>query len=168
MAEEVFDVVNDRNEVVGQMGRSEVHRRRLNHRAVHILVYNQQQQIFLQKRSLQKECFPGTWDSSASGHVSTGETYDLCALRELEEELGLVLPHPPQRLFQIPASEETGHEFIWVYRCRAEGPFTLHPEEIEQGAWHSSAAIDEWLGRRPGDFAGGFRVLWKTLNRRVR
>jgi predicted protein tyrosine phosphatase len=73
MSEEIFDVVNERDEVVGQAPRSEVHRRKLNHRAVHVLVFNSRGELFLQKRSLKKDCFPGAWDSSASGHLDTGE-----------------------------------------------------------------------------------------------
>ena len=39
----------------------------------------------------------------------------------------------PPRLFRIFARPETDQEFVWVYRCEAEGPFVLHPEEIERG-----------------------------------
>ena len=51
MSEEIFDVVDDRDEVIGQAPRSEVHRRQLRHRAVHVLVLNARGEIFLQKRS---------------------------------------------------------------------------------------------------------------------
>ena len=80
MAEEIFDVVNERDEVVGQLSRREVHRQGLMHRAVHILMFNSAGKVFLQKRSMKKDNFPGTWDSSAAGHVDTGEDYDECAL----------------------------------------------------------------------------------------
>ena len=95
MREEIFDVVNERDEVIGQQPRSEVHHRGLMHRAVHVLVFNGAGQVFLQKRSLKKDRQPGLWDSSASGHVDAGEGYDACAVRELREELGLQLSEPP-------------------------------------------------------------------------
>src|SRR5262245_49045805 len=123
MAEEVFDIVNERDEVVGQKPRSEVHRLKLNHRAVHVLVFNSRGELFLQKRSMKKDCCPGTWDSSASGHLDSGESYDACCVRELREEIGLA--DAPERLFKVAACPETGHEFVWVYRCWAEGPFKL-------------------------------------------
>ena len=75
MAEEIFDVVNERDEVVDQKPRAEVHRLGLLHRAVHILVFNSAGQVFLQKRSMSKDTHPGTWDSSTSGHVDSGEDY---------------------------------------------------------------------------------------------
>jgi 16S rRNA (adenine1518-N6/adenine1519-N6)-dimethyltransferase len=89
MSEEIFDVVNDRDEIVGRQSRREVHRLGLKHRAVHVVLFNGRGEIFLQKRSMKKDCFPGAWDSSASGHLDVGESYDACAVRELREELGL-------------------------------------------------------------------------------
>ncbi len=166
IAEEVFDVVNERDEVIGQKPRSEIHRLKLNHRAVHVLVFNSRGELFLQKRSMKKDCFPGAWDSSASGHLDSGETYDHCAVRELREEIGLQLAAPPERLFKVAACAETGHEFVWVYRCMAEGPFTLHPEEIERGDWYGPAALNRWLAKQPGEFASGFVLIWKEMLRR--
>src|SRR2546425_9138230 len=97
MPEEIFDVVNEQDEVIGRQSRSEVHRLGLQHRAVHVLVFNARGQVFLQKRSLTKDRQPGLWDSSASGHLAFGEDYDACAVRELREELGLELSAAPER-----------------------------------------------------------------------
>jgi len=166
MPEEIFDVVNDRDEVIARKPRGEIHRLKLKHRAVHVLVFNSRGELFLQKRSRRKDCFPGAWDSSASGHLDSGETYDACAVRELREEIGLVLPGPLQRLFKVDACQDTGYEFVWVYRCTAEGPFTLHPEEIERGGWFAPVALNRWLAEKPEEFAGGFALIWKEMLRR--
>ena len=165
MTEEIFDVVNIRDEAIGQMSRSEIHRRGLKHRAVHVLVFNARGELFLQKRSMKKDCFPGAWDSSASGHLNSGEDYDVCAVRESGEEIGLKLNGPPPRLFKIAACPETGQEFVWVYRCASEGPFTLHPEEIERGGWFSPAEIQRWIAEKPDQFASGFVLIWREMLR---
>ncbi len=163
MSEEIFDIVNDRDEVVGQETRARVHRLGLKHRAVHVLVFNRRGELFLQKRSLKKDTFPGAWDSSASGHLDTGEDYDACAVRELREEIGLKMEQTPARLFKIDACPETGREFVWIYRCESEGPFTLHPEEIETGGWFASEKISRWMADRPQDFASALLLIWKRL-----
>ena len=161
MGEEIFDVVNERDEVIGQAPRSEVHRRKLNHRAVHVLVFNSQGDLFLQKRSMVKDCFPGAWDSSASGHLDRGEDYDACAVREVCEELGVALGRTPQRLFKVDACVETGYEFVWVYQCAHEGPFVLHPEEIEKGGWFAPQVIERWIQDNPEEFASGLVLIWR-------
>jgi len=166
MTEEIFDVVNERDEVIGQKPRSEIHRLNLKHRAVHVLVFNARGELFLQKRSLKKDCFPGAWDSSASGHLDSGESYDACAVRELREELGLELARAPERLFKIAACPETGQEFVWVYRCAAEGPFRLHPDEIERGDWFSPARLNQWLAEQPRVFAGAVPLIRAEMVRR--
>jgi isopentenyl-diphosphate delta-isomerase len=161
--DEIFDVVNDRDEVIGRQTRDEVHRLGLKHRAVHVLVFNGRGEFFLQKRSLKKDTFPGAWDSSTSGHLDQGEDYDAGAVRELREEIGLVITRAPERLFRIEACEDTGQEFVWVYHLESEGPFTLHPAEIETGAWFTPDAITRWMKECPQDFARAFIYIWNRM-----
>jgi isopentenyldiphosphate isomerase len=158
--DELFDVVDEHDRVIGQLPRREVHARGLRHRSVHLLVVNRAGRVFFQKRSMAKDLFPGTWDSSAAGHVGAGEDYDGTAVRELEEEIGCRPETPPQRLFYIKAREETGQEFVWVYRVEAEGPFMLQPDEIERGDWFSPGEIDRWVAERPQEIAPAFRFIW--------
>lgn len=163
MSEEMFDVVNERDEVVGRRSRAEVHRLGLRHRAVHVLVFNSRGEVFLQKRSMKKDRQPGLWDTSASGHVDSGEDYDACAVRELREELGLRQPPPLERLFKLDACPETDQEFVWVYRGWHDGPFELNPEEIERGGWFAPEALSRWMAERPEEFAGALRLIWQRL-----
>ena len=158
-------MVNERDEVVGRRSRSEVHRLGLLHRAVHVLVFNEAGEVFVQKRSMLKDRQPGVWDSSASGHVDSGEAYDACAIRELREELGMQTAAKPKPLFKLVACPETDHEHVWVYRLEAEGPFTLHPEEIETGKWVSPVALNQWIETAPAEFASAFVYLWQKLRR---
>lgn len=163
MSEEIFDIVNERDEVIGRAPRSVVHARGLLHRAVHVLVFNARGEVFLQKRSMTKDRQPGVWDSSSSGHVDSGEDYDACAARELREEIGLKVTPSPERLFKIDACEATDAEFVWVYRCESEGPFTLHLDEIEEGGWFAPAQVSSWLHERPLEFAPAFAFIWRKL-----
>ncbi len=163
MSEEIFDVVDDRDRVIGKQTRREVHQRGLKHRAVHVLVFNERGEIYLQKRSFKKDTFPGAWDSSTSGHLDSGETYDACAVREAREEIGLFLQRTPKRLFKIEACAQTGQEFVWVYRTESNGPFRLNLDELECGAFFKADHVNRWMAERPRDFADAFRLVWKYL-----
>jgi isopentenyl-diphosphate delta-isomerase type 1 len=163
MPEEFLDLVDSEDRVIGRESRARIHQLGLRHRAAHILVFKASSELFLQQRSLLKDCSPGLWDSSAAGHVDCGEDYDSCARREVYEELGLQLDRVPERLFKLPASEETGQEFVWVYRCVSEGPFRLHPEEIITGRWFAADELNTLLHERPGDFTPSLHAIWQRL-----
>ena len=164
--DELFDVVDAADRVIGQATRREVHARGWRHRAVHVFIVNRAGKIFLHQRSLAKDTFPGLWNSSCAGHVAAGDGYDVTVLRELEEELGLLVDTAtamPRRLFRVDPCAETGQEFLWVYRVEAEGPFTLNAREIQRGHWFASAEIDAWVARAPAEFADSFVFLWPRV-----
>ena len=166
MSQEIFAVVDENDEVIGYQPRSEVHRLGLRHRAVHIWVYSSRGELLLQQRSTRKECFPGLWDSAAAGHVDRGESYDACAVRELQEELGLVPDAPPEKLFKLTACAETGWEFCWVYRCISDGPFQLAPEEIDDVTWFPLNELARQLHATPNIFASTVPVIYQRLHGR--
>ena len=163
MNEDIFDVVNDDDEIIGRELRSVVHARELLHRAVHVLVYNAAGQLFLQKRSMTKDNDPGLWDSSCSGHVDSGESYAVAAERELMEEIDLLVDEPMEELFKIEASAGTGWEFAVIYRTESEGPFTLCPEEIDEGRWFTPEEINNALANEPEKFSPTFKIVWGRL-----
>jgi 16S rRNA (adenine1518-N6/adenine1519-N6)-dimethyltransferase len=158
VALESFPVVDKNDRWLRDALRTEVHGNKLRHRAVHILIFRANDDVFLQKRSRWKDRHPLKWDSSAAGHVNAGEEYDTAALRELNEELGISTEL--KRITKLPASKQTGQEFIWLYRGRHDGPFRLAPSEIEHGDFFPVALVSEWILARPDDFAPGFVACW--------
>ena len=160
--DEIFDVVNEHDEVIGQAVRRDVHAQGLRHRAVHVLVFDAQGRVFLQKRSMAKDSAPGCWDSSCSGHLDAGEDYLPAAMRELAEEIGLRISglHLLTPVLRSDACAETGNEFVWVYRLRHDGPLSLHPEEIEGGEWVLPDEISRHVKQRPENYCPSFNLLW--------
>ncbi len=53
---------------------------------------------------------------------------------------------------------------MWVYRCEAEGPFRLDPEEIERGGWFAPDEVTRWMAERPEDFASALLVIWRKVH----
>jgi isopentenyldiphosphate isomerase len=168
--DECFDVVDAHDVVIGQATRREVHARGLWHRAVHVLVFApagsaQAGNVFLQKRSLAKDTAPGCWDSACSGHLDASEDYAAAAVRELQEEIGLVVSGAEALtpLFKLSACAETGWEFVWVYRLESSGPFKLHPAEIERGEWWRLDDLNRAIRETPEAFARAFRFIWERV-----
>jgi isopentenyl-diphosphate Delta-isomerase len=164
-ADELFDVVDEQDRVIGRARRADVHAQRLRHRSVHVLCFDPAGRVFLQRRSLLKDSAPGCWCASCSGHVDAGEEYAAAAVRELAEEIGARVAGAEALTpwLRLEATRETGMEFVWVYRVAHSGPFTLHPAEIMDGAWFERAQVDALVRERPREFAGAFRYLWARL-----
>ncbi len=159
--DEIFDVVDEDDEVLRQETRSVVHAENLLHRAVHILVFNKKKEVLLQKRSTLKDNFPGVWDSSAAGHLNSGEGYDECAVRELEEELGI--DAEVQHIAQIKPSENTGWEHIGLYVARHDGALRFPCSEVEHAVWFGMDQLNDWISARPEAFATGFLECWEVF-----
>ena len=163
MQEDIFDIVDENDRVVGQAPRSEAHAKKLRHRAVHVLIFNPEGEVFMQKRSKSKDSWPGAWDSSCSGHLDSGEDYLAAAHRELEEELGYQPEQELEMLFKLLPSDETGQEFIHVYRVTGTGPFRLNHDEIEIGEWMNIPNLMERVEFTPQRFSSAFRLILVRL-----
>jgi 16S rRNA (adenine1518-N6/adenine1519-N6)-dimethyltransferase len=159
--DEVFDVVDEADEVTGQATRREVHERNLLHRAVHVFVLNRHGELLLQKRSRFKDVHPGVWDSSVAGHLDAGENYEAAAARELDEEMG-IQGVSPEEIGRISPCESTGWEHVRLFLVRWDGVPRFPSSEVEAALWMGSDELQSWIDSRPGDFAGGFLECWKV------
>ncbi len=164
--DERFPVVDTNDRILRYAQRSDVHGNNLRHRAVHILIFNQADEAYLQQRSRWKDRHPLKWDSSAAGHVTNGESYDEAAQRELHEELGVNVSL--EKILKLPASAHTDQEFVWLYRGGLRGKAVPNRSETETGAFFPPAVIDGWVSARPEDFAPGFLECWKEYRERKR
>jgi len=159
--EEIFDVVDACDNVIGQASRGEVHSKGLFHRAIHVFVFNEEEEIFLQRRSLVKDVAPGLWSSSCSGHVDSGETYEEAAHRELVEEIFLTV-HAGQLDCTLMASPcaATESEFVRLYRCRSSQSLKTDPLEIMDSCWINRTELGRWMQEKPEDFSPSFLHLY--------
>lgn len=139
---EYVEVVDRRNRPLAVLPLNETHRQSLLHRAVLVLVFNAENKVYLQKRSKSKLVYPGRWDLSATGHVQRGESCEDAALREVYEELGLTLTRLKLKQ-ELPASSETGFEFITLYTAgRVTETPRPNPDELEDGHFFDRDEVD--------------------------
>lgn len=140
---EFLDVLNEKGELTGEkMGRKEIHDQGIWHRCVHIWVLNSKGELLIQKRASQLDNFGGLWDISAAGHVSAGETKEEAAIKELSEELGLIIPFEEfifidEIKVSLPNTHVSGikNHFDAIYLIKKDldpAKLVLQEEEVEQ------------------------------------
>ena len=164
---EYLSVVDKNDQVIAELPRNEIHAKGLCHRAVHVLVFNQHNELFLQKRSMKKDLNKGLWDTSAAGHVDAGEDYRTAAIRETQEELGIDIKDTCQFLFKLSPTPQLGMEFIEVYSCLNNGPFSLNSDEIDEGLWVSNESISERISVNDPLLTETFKTIWRNYQQSV-
>lgn len=147
-ADELLDVVDDHDRVIGQAVRTEVYARRLLHRCVFVLVRDRQGRVFVHRRSPRKLVFASLYDMFVGGVVGAGETYDEAALREAQEELGVSGLPEPTALFRFLFETPEHHWWSAVYEVRCDQPVAPQADEID---WYDfltddqlTARLDDW------------------------
>jgi 8-oxo-dGTP pyrophosphatase MutT (NUDIX family) len=148
-SDEILDIVDENDEVIGRAPRGEATARGLRHRCVFIEARDAEGRLFVHRRTPTKLVFPSRYDMFVGGVVGAGESYDEAALREAEEELGVSGLPQPEPLFRFLYTG-TGHTW-WsaVYQVRCELPVAPQAEEV---AWHTFLD-DAELERRLGEWS---------------
>ncbi|PBC71463.1 isopentenyldiphosphate isomerase [Streptomyces sp. TLI_235] len=143
-AEELLDVVDAQDQVVGTATRAEVYRDGLTHRCVFILVRDPQGRIFVHRRTDSKLFAPGAYDCFVGGVVGSGESYAEAAVREAEEELG-VTGIEPVPLFRFLFEQDGLSWFCDLHEARWDGPVSPQVEEVAWHGWLSEEELAERL-----------------------
>jgi len=131
MENEFLDIVDSKGNTTGTASREDVHRNRLLHKVVHLLVFNSSGELLLQKRSRSKEIEPGKWDTSVGGHVHSGETVRSALFREMQEELGLT-SCSTEFLYSYLYSGSVEKEMVHSFRCTFDEIKFWRPDDISE------------------------------------
>jgi isopentenyldiphosphate isomerase/intracellular septation protein A len=165
--EEWFDLVDPAGKVIGRAPRSAVHGNpELLHPVIHVHIFNAQGDIFLQKRSENKDIQPGKWDTAIGGHIASGETIEHALHREAEEELGISLAHF-QPLFRYVHRSEIESELVHGFLLQEEGPFYPNRQEISEARFWTVNEIKDSIGKKvfTPNFEKEFELLLKIFSR---
>lgn len=149
MGEERVDVVDEQDRVLRSVTRAEMRRDRLRHRAVFVAVCDGDGRILVHRRSSTKDVWPGWLDIAVGGVVSSGETYDDAAERELSEEVGV------SGVRCVPLDEGRAEaydddEVSLLGRCylvTTAGPFVFRDGEVSEAWWVELGDVEAWCSR---------------------
>ncbi len=146
MQDEILEIVDRQGNTVGTALRSHIHGNpSLIHKVVHVLVFNGDGELLLQKRSMNKDVAPGKWDTSVGGHVPNGEDLTTAAIREMEEELGIT-PINLKPLYSYIHSNYYESELVFTHLCVHNGPFIFNMEEIDEVRFWDIGNIKKAIG----------------------
>ncbi len=157
--------MNEQDRVIGKATRSEIHKKNFLHRSTHILVFNSNNQLFLQKRSMSKDESPGLWDISSAGHVNSGESYLVSAYRELWEELGIKTILTP--MVKIDACKETYHEHIQVYICKTDASIKINQEEISEGKYFNFSDLINEIHESSEKYTSSLKLILRNYTGKI-
>ena len=140
--------VDEHDQPLGAMARSQLRDRGLIGRGTYILVFNSAGDLCVHRRTLSKAIYPGYWDVAAGGMVQFDESYAESAARELAEELGVSgvpLTEHEQFFFDQPGNR------LWcaVFSAVWDGPLTLQPEEVLEARFMPVADVLLDAGQKP-------------------
>ncbi len=141
---EYLDVVDSNDLVIGNASKDDIYQKLLPHRIVHIIVYNDKNEMAVQIRGKDVVFCPNHWSTSAAGHVQRGETYQAAAERELEEELGIKseLKLVEKFFYQAPNRPD---KFIALFETVYNGPLNLDPAEVESCSYFSTSQLKDMV-----------------------
>ena len=161
MKEEWFPLVNEEGETIGKATRKECHSgSKMLHPVVHLHIFNEAGDLYLQKRSMNKDIQPGKWDTAVGGHIDYGETVEEALRREVREELGITA-FTPQFITRYVFESAIEKELVNTFRTIYNGEIKPDTEELDGGRFWSLKEIKSNLGQNV--FTPNFEQEFKRL-----
>ncbi|HXY18167.1 MAG TPA: NUDIX domain-containing protein [Candidatus Nitrosopolaris sp.] len=135
---EALDLVDESDQVIGRVPIDQAHKEGKLHREVHVWLYTPKAELIWQCRGASKPMFASLLDATVGGHVTSGQTYEEAAIRELAEETGVIADIKQLRFIKTirsrivdPRNGFINNVFLCVYALRYEGG--LKDLKIEEG-----------------------------------
>ncbi|HOX96547.1 MAG TPA: NUDIX domain-containing protein [Candidatus Woesebacteria bacterium] len=166
---EMQDVVNSMDEVVGSLPRGVIWDNDLQGqtRVVNIFVVDQEDNVLLPIRSMEKRYLPGGYDFSCGENLKAGEDYEEGVIRGLREELGIEGEQPKEMGSFAPDHGKGFFCFGKVYLIEVGDKSEVtkfNTDEIERLEWKSKDEILEMIEDEPEkfkrDYEGIFRMAF--------
>jgi len=163
MTEEQVIIVDENNNEIGVVSRSEMRAKNLKHRSTFVLVRNSKNEILITKRTKIKDLYPGLYEIFHGGTVAEKETYEENAYKEVEEEVG-VKNVPLKFLFEFHYKDKTQNCIARIFDCVSDGEIKTQEEEVESFFFVSMKKLKRIINENPEKFtADGLAAFNKYL-----
>lgn len=164
--EEWLPLVDGEGKIIGKATRTECHKNKdLLHPVVHLHVFNEKGELYLQKRPDHKLIQPGKWDTAVGGHIDLNETIEKSLMREAKEEIG-ISDFKPQMLFKYEWKSEVESELVFCFVTSYTGIITPHETELDGGKFWKLNDIKKHIGK--GVLTPNFEHEFEFLQNSIR
>jgi isopentenyl-diphosphate Delta-isomerase len=161
MRREYVVLVDERDRIIGSEEKLRAHRVGRLHRAFSIFVFNNRQELLLQRRSPSKYHSGGLWSNTCCGHPRPGEATDAAAMRRLNEEMGFACDLRERFSFLYRAELNDRlieHDIDHVFVGRFSGRPAPNPKEVCDFQWLRLDELWPAMQTRPEAFTYWLRV----------
>ena len=169
--DEIVDVVDEEDNVIGQELRTNCHEKGILHRGANVFVFKDStyQELLIQKRSKDKDLSPGKF-CTPGGHLGQDETYLQGAKREYFEEMHKDMQLSDnihfEKLFKIKKKTHNNYEFITAFRAVSQAPFNSDPKEVEEYFFEDINKVIKQIEVHPEMFTKTSVILIKEYGKR--
>lgn len=164
--EEWLPIVDTDGKIIGKATRTQCHSNKtLLHPVVHLHVFNDKGELFLQKRPTDKLVQPGKWDTSVGGHIGLNETIEQSLIRESKEELGIA-DFKPQLALKYKWESDIESELVFCFTTLYSGQINTHKTELDGGKFWSMQQINKQLSK--GVFTPNFEHEYALIQKLIK
>ena len=161
MPEEKVILVDETDKPIGTMGKLEVHQKGLLHRAFSVFIFNDKDELLLQKRALTKYHSAGLWTNTCCSHPQPNEDTLVAANRRLVEEMGMHTKLKLKTSFIYKTAFDnnlTEHEFDHVYVGYSNENPHINSDEVDSFKWVSLEGLKKEIKNSPQQFTTWFKI----------
>lgn len=166
MAEEKVILVNNLDEQIGTMLKIEAHEKALLHRAFSVFIFNDKDELMLQRRAVNKYHSPSLWTNTCCSHQKEGESNIEAGKRRLFEEMGFVTPLKESISFIYKVAFDNGlteHEFDYILLGKYNKNPEINKTEVADWKWVSLEHLKKDIILQPQLYTEWFKIIFKKF-----
>ena len=162
MIDDFVILVNKNDKKIGLMPKMEAHKKGALHRAFSVFIFNNKNELMIQKRNINKYHSPGLWTNTCCSHQKDGESNISAGKRRLLEEMGFCVELNEIGSFIYNVGVDNGlveHELDYILVGKYNGNVKINSDEVDNWKWMSLDNIKDDVRKRSKNYTEWFKII---------